>query len=126
MRRRLRRGLFMGVPKVEEFLCADGRVRAIHARGSGRLWSRPDYTALRSLDLDPLCRLRGHHSAKLGDVTETGAPRRPSTKRWLLVVALGLIGLLAILVGVALLADDDTPPCGCSPIRSPSAPSSTA
>jgi hypothetical protein len=41
------------------------------------------------------------------------------------VVALGLVGLLAILIGVALLADDDTQPCGCAPVRSPS-PSSSA
>ncbi|WP_204004854.1 hypothetical protein [Virgisporangium aurantiacum] len=59
-------------------------------------------------------------------MTEAVAPRRRSTKRWLLVVALGLLGLLAILVGVALLADDDTPPCGCSPVRAPSASSSAA
>ena len=66
-------------------------------------------------------------SAKLGCVTEAVAPRRPSTKRWLLVVALGLVGLLAILTGVALLADDDTPPCGCTPIpASPSASRSAA
>jgi hypothetical protein len=68
----------------------------------------------------------GHRSAKLGHVTEAVAPRRRSTKRWLLVATLGLVGLVAILVGVALLADDDTPPCGCSPVRSPSASSSAA
>jgi hypothetical protein len=69
----------------------------------------------------------GRRSAKLGCVTDVVAPRRRSTKRWLLVVALGLLGLLAILVGVALLADDDTPPCGCSPVRPPSwSPSASA
>ena len=129
MRRRLtglvRRGLFMGVLKgLRDPACADGRVRTIHANGSARLWSRPDYTAWRRLDVAPLYRRDGRHSAKLGCVTEGVAPRRRSTKRWLLVVALGLVGLLAILIGVALLADDDTAPCGCSPIPSPTASSS--
>ncbi|GAA0898592.1 hypothetical protein GCM10009557_73980 [Virgisporangium ochraceum] len=52
--------------------------------------------------------------------------RRWSAKRWLLVAALGLVGLLAVLVGVALLADGTDAPCSCSPIPSPTAASSAA
>ena len=116
----------MGVPKGRGILCADGRVRTIHANGSGWPWSRPDYTAWHTLDMTALCRKARPRSAKLGDVTEAVAPRRRSAKRWLLVVGLGLVGLLAILIGVALLVEDDDVPCGCSPVPLPTASSAAA
>lgn len=59
-------------------------------------------------------------------MTEAVTPRRWSAKRWLLVAALGLVGLIAVLVGVALIADDAAAPCSCSPIPSPTAASSAA
>ncbi|WP_203928984.1 hypothetical protein [Virgisporangium ochraceum] len=59
-------------------------------------------------------------------MTEAVTRRRWSAKRWLLVAALGLVGLLAVLVGVALLADGTDAPCSCSPIPSPTAASSAA
>lgn len=59
-------------------------------------------------------------SAKLGCVTDAVAPnaderRRRFLKRWLLAAAIGLAGLLVILAGVVLLADDATAPCSCTP-----------
>jgi hypothetical protein len=58
--------------------------------------------------------------------TAEGVPRRGlSTKGWLLIVALSVAGLVAVLVGVALLAGEDSL-CGCSPVRpSPSASAAT-
>jgi hypothetical protein len=54
------------------------------------------------------------------------ARRRRSTKRWLIVVVLGLVGLLGILAGVYLLSDSGQAPCSCSPIPSPTASSAAA
>jgi hypothetical protein len=47
-------------------------------------------------------------------------PRGISGKIWLLVVVLSVAGLVTVLIGVALLADDGDP-CSCSPVRRPSA-----
>ena len=59
-----------------------------------------------------------------GMSTAEGAPRRgPSPKGWLLIVALSVAGLVAVLVGVALLAGEDDP-CSCSPV--PPSPSVSA
>jgi hypothetical protein len=53
-----------------------------------------------------------------------GPPRRgPSVKGWLVIVALSVAGLVAVLVGVALLAAPGDP-CGCSPV--PPSPSASA
>jgi hypothetical protein len=47
-------------------------------------------------------------------------PRRGlSPKGWLLIVALSLASLIAVLIGVALLAGPSDP-CGCSPVERPS------
>ena len=44
-------------------------------------------------------------------------PRRGlSAKGWLVIVALSVAGLVAVLVGVALLAGEGDP-CGCSPVQ---------
>jgi hypothetical protein len=54
------------------------------------------------------------------------ALRGPSAKGWLLIVALSVAGLVAVLIGVVLLAQPGDP-CSCSPIppsRSASAPAS--
>jgi hypothetical protein len=52
-------------------------------------------------------------------------PRRGlSPKGWLLIVALSVAGLVAVLIGVALLAEPRDP-CSCSPVR-PSPSTSTS
>jgi hypothetical protein len=58
--------------------------------------------------------------------TEDAARRRgPSAKGWALIAGLALIGLIAVLIGVALLADS-AKPCGCAPLPPSSTPSTSA
>jgi hypothetical protein len=58
----------------------------------------------------------------MAPVPADGTRRRGlSAKGWLLVAALAVAGLVAVLVGVALLAEP-AKPCGCSPLP----PSATA
>jgi hypothetical protein len=48
-------------------------------------------------------------------------PRRGiSGRTWLVIVALSVAGLVAVLIGVALLVDDGDP-CSCSPVERPPA-----
>jgi hypothetical protein len=53
----------------------------------------------------------------MATVPADGTPRRRalSVKGWLIVAALAVAGLVAVLVGVALLAAP-AKPCGCSPL----------